>query len=74
MNMYDKPTLRQWIENCVNGFRICDLETGDVIFAVVPKYGHTSKKGVAEIWGRENDFDDPLYEGDWKGALEWFGV
>lgn len=141
MNIYDKLTLRQWIENFVNGdyrhndvktqcaagwfdwfckdgslgnktyalapkvckvakspkidvdkvyllfknncpmygtlyddFRICDLETGDVIFTVVPKCGHTSKKGVTEIWGRENDFDAPLYEGDWKGALEWFGV
>ena len=55
-------------------FRICDLETGDVIFTVVPKSGHTSKKGATEIWGRENDFDGPLYEGDWKGALKWFGV
>lgn len=55
-------------------FRICDLETGDVIFTIVPKCGHTSKKGVTEIWGRENDFDAPLYEGDWKGALKWFGV
>lgn len=141
MKMHDKPTLRQWVENFVNGdyrhndaktqcaagwfdwfckdgslvsktyalapkvrkvakspkidvdkvyllfknncplngtlyddFRICDLETGDVIFTVVPKCGHTSKKGVTEIWGRENDFDGPLYEGDWKGALKWFGV
>lgn len=55
-------------------FRICDLETGDVIFTIVPKCGHTSKKGVTEIWGQENDFDAPLYEGDWKGALKWFGV
>lgn len=55
-------------------FRICDLETGDVVFTIVPKSGHNSKKGMTEIWGRENEFKEPLYEGDWKGALKWFGV
>ena len=57
-------------------FRICDLEEGDVIFTIVPASGHTVNgiKGRTEIWGRENDFDGPLYEGDWKGALKWFGV
>lgn len=55
-------------------FRICDLETGDVIFTVIPKNGHTSRKGITEIWGRENEFKEPLYEGDWQGALKWFGV
>ena len=55
-------------------FRLCDLESGEVIFTVVPKCGHTAKLGQTEIWGRENDFDAPLYEGDWKGALKWFSV
>lgn len=66
--------------NCpVNGslyddFRICDAKTGDVIFTIVPKSGHKVKLGQTEVWGRENDFKEPLYKGDWKGALKWFGV
>ena len=30
-------------------FRICDLETGDVIWTVIAKCGHTHQ---AEVWGR----------------------
>lgn len=57
-------------------FRICDLESGDVIFTITPASGHSDEelKGRTEIWGRENDFDGPLYVGDWKGALKWFEV
>lgn len=57
-------------------FRICELEDGEVVYTIVPASGHTVNgiKGRTEIWGRENDFDEPLYEGDWKGALKWFGV
>lgn len=53
-------------------FRICDLETGDVIFAVVPSSGFNSKKGTAELWGRENGFDGPLVEGSWKDVKAFF--
>ena len=38
-------------------FRICSVETSDVMFTIIPKCGHT---GLAEIWGRENDFKGPL--------------
>lgn len=41
-------------------FRICDVETGDVIFTVTPKSGHTD---MAELWGRENNFKEPLKTG-----------
>ena len=43
--------------NCpVNGplyddFRICNIETGDVVYTVIPKCGHSGK---AEIWGRDD--------------------
>ena len=53
--------------NCpVNGplyddFRICDAETGDVIWTVVPKCGHSGK---AEVWGRSNEFKGPVVVGD----------
>lgn len=55
-------------------FRICDMETGEVVYTIVPKTGHRVKFGQTEIWGRENNFDEALYEGDWNGALKWFGV
>ncbi len=34
-------------------FRICDVETGDVIWTVIPKCGHS---GLAEVWGKQNEF------------------
>ena len=52
-------------------FRICDVETGDVIYTVIPKCGWT---GEAEVYGRENDFRGPLAEGNWKDVKEFFGV
>ena len=44
-------------------FRICDLETGNVIYTVVPSYN-----GQSEVWGSANDFKEPLFEG--KGMRE----
>lgn len=41
-------------------FRICDIETDDVIYNVTPKSGHT---GNAEIYYNENGFNHPWYEG-----------
>ncbi len=50
-------------------FRICDLQTGDVIFTVTPKSGHTGK---AEVYGTENDFQTPLAQGTWKDVVNYF--
>lgn len=50
-------------------FRICDLETGDVIYTVVPRSGHTE---MAEVYGRENDFDEPLASGKWTDIKKFF--
>ena len=53
--------------NCpVNGplyddFRICDVETSDVIWTVVPKCGHSGK---AEVWGRANEFKGSIAVAD----------
>ena len=47
-------------------FRICDRETGDVIYTVAPSLGYTKRKGEAEIWGRENNFKEPI-----KSAKSW---
>jgi hypothetical protein len=52
-------------------FRICSLETGDVIYTVVPRSGHTGK---AEVWGHDNNFDGPIVSGNWKDVKNFFGV
>jgi hypothetical protein len=41
-------------------FRICDIETGDVIWTVIPKCGHTR---LAEVWGKQNDFKGAIITG-----------
>lgn len=52
-------------------FRICDIETGNVIYTVVPRCTHSGK---AEVWGRENNFQEPLVAGSWKDVKTFFGV
>ena len=42
-------------------FRICDRESGDVVFTVTPKCGHSGK---AEVWGKENNFKGPIKVAD----------
>jgi hypothetical protein len=42
-------------------FRICEIETGDVVFTVVPLCSHSWK---AEIWGRANGFAGPIKVAD----------
>jgi hypothetical protein len=47
-------------------FRICDIESGDVVWNVTPKSGHSSK---AEIWGSRNDFKEAIYVDDNLGKI-----
>lgn len=52
-------------------FRICDVETGNVIFTVIPKSGHKSQDFPAEIWGSENGFEGPMKKAKtWKELLQ----
>jgi len=41
-------------------FRICDVETGDVVWTVIPKCGHS---GEAEVWGSKNSFAGAIHVG-----------
>ena len=41
-------------------FRICDRETGNVIWTVTPKCGHSGK---AEVWGAVNSFQGAVHIG-----------
>lgn len=55
-------------------FRIADMETGEVIYTIIPSSGLESEKGQAQVWGRENDFQEPLVAGTWKDVKAFFGV
>ena len=60
--------------NLYDDLRIADIETGDVIYTIIPANGHTFVKGKAEVWGRENNFVQPLVSGTWKDVKAFFGV
>lgn len=47
-------------------FRICDRETGHIIFTVVPKCSHS---GQAEIWGSANSFQGPIHKGETLSSI-----
>lgn len=54
-------------------FRICDIATGDVVFTVVPKSGHTGKHSLGEIWGRNEDGSfGEQFTGTWLEIKNWF--
>lgn len=53
-------------------FRICDVKTGEVIYTVIPSSGFKATKGKAIVWGRENDFQEPLVMGTWNKIVNWF--
>ena len=53
-------------------FRICNIETGDVVYTITPSCGRTATKGRAEVWGKENEFEKPLVSGTWKDVKSFF--
>ena len=57
-------------------FRIADIESGDTQYTIahLNKGSHRCEKAHWEVWGRENDFKEPLVEGDWKAVKEFFLV
>jgi len=64
-------------------FRICDIETGNVVYTVTPAVGYNNskkevkegkRKGLSEVWGKENEFKEAFIEGTWKDMLKFFEV
>lgn len=53
-------------------FRFCDLETGEVLFTVIPRNPY----GNAELWGRRDGKADTqfekLFEGTWRDCKKFF--
>lgn len=60
------------VGNLYDDFRICDIETQDVIYTVIPKSGFKKDNGEAQVWGKENDFKEPIISGTWKEIKNWF--
>lgn len=54
-------------------FRIADIETGEIRYTVTYKEPR-SGRGTWTVYGAENDFERPLYTGDFIGLRKWFGV
>jgi len=50
-------------------FRICDLETGNVLYTVTPDVN-----GTSEIWGAKNNFEEPLVSSEGWGPRRYFAV
>jgi len=69
--VYFKNNCPVW-GNLYDSFGICDIKSGDIIFNVVPKSGHKIKNGKSLVWGKENDFEEPLVEGTWKDVKNYF--
>ena len=55
-------------------FRICSLETGNVAYCIIPRYGHKTFNGEAHVYGRDNDFKEALVKGTWRDVKRFFGV
>lgn len=52
-------------------FSICEIESGDVLYCIIPKSGHAPF--YAEVWGYENEFKEPLVSSpNWIDILEFF--
>ena len=57
-------------------FSICDIATCDVLYCCqhLEKGSHGYDKAHWEIYGRENDFKNPLIEGTWNECKKWFNA
>lgn len=48
--------------------KVCDLDSGEVLYCISPNEG-----GQASIWGKDNGFEEALYEGKGiAGVRKWF--
>lgn len=51
-----------------DSFSICNYESGDVLFWVTPRSGHS---GVGEVYAAP-DFTNAAFTGNTKGIVQWF--
>ena len=53
-------------------FRFCEINSGDVVYTFIPVSGQERNRGEAELWGRENYFDEALAKGTWNNIVNFF--
>lgn len=51
-----------------DSFSICDIETGDVLFWVTARSGHS---GLAEVASKDNNYQ-AIVKGSWKEVKDYF--
>ena len=51
-------------------FRICDLETGDVLFTIT--FNCPYEDHPVNVYSPQNDFEAPVQAGTWKDIKNWF--
>lgn len=61
-----------FVGNLFDDFRICDKETREVLYCVVPKSGYKCDEGRAQVFGVDNNFQGPIVEGTWREVKAWF--
>ncbi len=55
-------------------FCFADIKTENIIYCIVPYSGISYKKGVSEVWGKENEFNEPLVSETWKDVKKFFEI
>lgn len=76
----NQDTMCVWFKNnsptcgkLYDDFRIADINSGDVVFTIVPASGHRSNFGEAEVWGHGGDgVFVKLVSGEWHNVIEFF--
>lgn len=82
MYVFFKNNCPMWTSGTYDDFRICDIETGKVIFTIIPKFPKFVKEGrddfhseckiVSEVYSAEAG--KTVLSGTWKDVLDYFGV
>jgi hypothetical protein len=62
-----------WYDETYDDFRILD-DNGSVIFTVTPRVWKKDLGWHSEVWGRLNDFEEPLVVGSWWDVRKFFEV
>ena len=60
------------IGNLYDDFRICDIETGDIVYTITPRSGHKGYNGLGSVWGKENYFRASIIIGTWSEVKDFF--